>query len=75
MIILECVKIGHDEDADADKETKSSKADNGSAQNVEDRRHSTRECEEWKVYFRHVRYNNSAAKATGSYESEVQTVS
>jgi len=45
-IVLESVKIGHGDDADADEEEEASLADDGSTQNVEDRGHSTRECED-----------------------------
>jgi len=36
--------------------------------------HSTRECEDWTVYFRPVNYNNGEANATVSDVSEVKTV-
>jgi len=45
-LVLESVKIGHGDDADADEEEEASRADDGSTQNVEDRGHSTRECED-----------------------------
>jgi len=43
------------EDADTDEEEEASQADDGSTQNVEDWEHSTRVCEDWTVYFRHVK--------------------
>ena len=35
-IVVECVKIGHGDDADADEEEEASLADDGTTQNVED---------------------------------------
>jgi len=44
------------EDGDnADEEEEASQADDGSTQNVEDWGHSTREWDDWTVYFRHVK--------------------
>jgi len=43
------------DDADADEEEEASQADDGSTQNVEDWGHSTRECDDWTVYFRPVK--------------------
>jgi len=43
-------------------------------QKVEDRGHSTRECEDWTVYFRHVKHVNGEANATASDVSDVQTI-
>jgi hypothetical protein len=49
----EC-KDGNDVDTDAEEEA--SQADDGSTQNVHDSLgHSTRECENWTVYIRHVK--------------------
>jgi len=62
------------DDADADEEDEASQADDGSTQNVEDWGHSTRECEDWTVYFRHVKYNNGGANATASDVWEAKTV-
>ena len=56
--VLESAKIGHGDDADADEEEEASQANDGSMQNVEDWGHTTRECEDWTVYFRPVKYNN-----------------
>jgi len=61
-------------DVDADEEEEPSQADNGSTQNVEDWGHSTRECEDWTVYFRHIKYDNGEANATASDVSEAKTV-
>jgi len=38
------------------------------------RGHSTRECEDWSVYFRPVKYNNGEANATASEVSEAKTI-
>jgi len=62
------------DDADADVEEDALQADDGSTQNVEDWGHSTRECEDWTVYFRHVKYDNGEANPTASYVSEAKTV-
>jgi len=62
------------DDADADEEEEASQAHDGSTQNVEDWGHSTRECEDWTVYFRHVKYDNSGANATASDVREAKTV-
>jgi len=62
-----------DEDADADEQEEALQADDGSIQNVEDWRHSTRECEDQTVYFRPVKYNNCEANATARNLSEAKT--
>jgi hypothetical protein len=62
------------DDADADEEEEASQADDGSPQNVEDRGHSTRQCEDWTVYFRPVKYDNGEANAKASEVSEAKTV-
>ena len=61
-------------DADVDEEEEVSQADDRLTQNVEDWEHSTRECEDWTVYFRPVKYNDGEANATASDVSEVTTV-
>jgi len=61
-------------DADTDAEEESSQAHDGSMQNMEDWGHSTRECEDWTVYFRHVKYVNGEANATASDVSAVKTI-
>jgi len=43
------------DDADADEEQAALEADDGSTHNVEKWGHSTRECEDWTVYFRPVK--------------------
>ena len=58
----------------ADEEKAASQADGGSTQNVEDWGHSTRECEDWTVYFRPVKYDNGEANAMASDVSEAKTV-
>ena len=55
-------------------EEEASQANDGSTQNVEDCRHSTRECEDWTVYFRHVKYVNGEANAMASDISEAKTI-
>jgi len=62
------------DDVDADEEGEASQADDGSTQHVEDSGHSTRQCEDWTVYFRPVKYDNGEADATASEESEAYTV-
>jgi len=62
------------DDADADEEEEASQADDGSTQNVEDWGHSTSECEDWTVYFRHVKYDNGGANAMASDVCEAKTV-
>jgi len=54
------------DDADVDGEEEALQADDGSTQNVEDWGHSTRECEDWTVYFRLVKYDNGEANAMAS---------
>jgi len=61
-------------DADADEDEEASQAYDGLTQTVEDRGHSTRECEDWTVYFRRVKYDNGGANATASDVCEVKTV-
>ena len=61
------------DDADADEEEEASQADDGSTQNVEDRGHSTRQCKDWTVYFRPVKYDNGEANATASEVSKAKT--
>jgi len=62
------------DDADTDVEEGASQTDDGSMQNVEDWGRSTRECEDWIVYFRHVKYVNGKANATASDVSEAKTI-
>ena len=59
---------------DVDEKEVASQAVDGSTQNVEDSGHSTRECEDWTVYFRPVKNNNAEANATASDLSEVKIV-
>jgi len=61
-------------DADADEEEYASQVDDGSTQNVEYWGHSTRECKDWTVYFRHVKYDNGEANATANDVSEAKTL-
>jgi len=65
---------GDDADADANEEDEASQLDDGLTQNVEDWGHSTRECEDWKVYFRHIKCDNGKANAAASDVSEAKTV-
>ena len=62
------------DDADAHEDEETSETDDGSMQNVEHRGYSTREGENWTVYFRPVQYNNGEANATASIMSKVKTV-
>ena len=62
------------DDADADEEEETSQANDGSTQNVEDWGQSTRQCEDWTVYFRPVKYDNGDANAMASEVSEAKTV-
>jgi len=61
-------------DADADEVKEALVADDASTQNVEDWGRSSRECEDWTVYFRPAKYNNSEANATASDVFEAKTV-
>jgi len=68
------------DNADADEEGQAWQADGGSTQNLEDGApsirdsgHSTRECEDWTVYFRCVKYDNDEANATASDIFEAKT--
>ena len=62
------------DDADGDEVDEASQANAGSTQNVKDWGHSTRECEDWAVYFRPVKYDNVEANATASDVSEAKSV-
>jgi len=59
---------------DADEEEAASQANDRSTQNVEYWGYSPRECEDWTVYFRSVKYNNGEANAMASDVSEAETV-
>jgi len=68
-------------DADSDEVEDELQTDDGSTQNQEDWGHSTwdwghstKECNDWTVNFRPVRYNNGEANAMASDVSEVKTV-
>jgi hypothetical protein len=61
------------DDAAADEEEEASQADHGSTQIVEHLRHSSRECEDWTVYFRCVKCDNGEANASASDVSEAKT--
>jgi hypothetical protein len=63
---------GHD--ADAAEEEEASQADDGLTQTLEDQGYSTRECEDWTVYFRRLKYDNGEANATASDVCEAMTV-
>ena len=62
------------DDVDADEEEEASQADEGLTQTLEDSGYSTRECEDWTVYFRPVKYDNGEAYATASDVCEAKTV-
>jgi hypothetical protein len=68
----ECRDGGYAEKDEEEEEV--SQANDGSTQNVKDSGHSTRECEDWTVYFRHVKYVNGKPNATASNVSEGQTL-
>jgi hypothetical protein len=59
---------------DADEYKEASQADDGTSQNVEEGEHSTGECEDWIVYFKPVKYDNSEANAMNSDVFKVNTV-
>jgi hypothetical protein len=61
------------DDAYTDAEEEGSQADDGLTQNVGDCGCCTRECEDWTVYFRHVKYVNGEANTTASNVSEAKT--
>jgi len=62
------------DNASEDEEEAGSQADDGSTQNVDDWGHSSREYEDWTVYFRPVKYNSRKANALASDVSEAKTV-
>jgi len=62
------------DDGDEDEEEETSHADDGSTHNLEDSGHSTREIEDWTVYFIRVKYDNGEANATARDLSEAETV-
>jgi len=63
-----------EDDADVDEEESALQPDHASTQNVEDWGHSTRECEDWTVYFRPVKYDDGELNATASDVFEPKTV-
>jgi hypothetical protein len=67
-------RYGGEDGDDVDEEEKPSQANHGSMQNVVEWWHSTRECEDWTVYFRPVKYNNTEANATASDVSAAKTI-
>jgi len=62
------------DNANTDEAEEESQADDGSMQNVEDGGHSSRECEDWTIKFRHVKYDNGEADVTASNVFEVKAV-
>jgi len=62
------------DDTDADEKEEALQAEHGSMQNSEDWGHSIRECEDWTVYFRAVKYDNGKANAMVCDVSEAKTV-
>jgi hypothetical protein len=62
------------DDADAHVEEEASQADDGLTQTLEDSGYSTRECEDWTVYFRPQKYDNGEANATASDVCEAKTI-
>jgi len=61
------------DDVDADEEEEGSQADDGSTQNEEDWGQSTRQCDDWTVYFGPDKYDNANPDATASDVSEAKT--
>jgi len=62
------------DNVDVDEEEEALQANDESTQNVEDWGQSTRECEDWTVYFRLVKYDNSEANATASDVTQAKSV-
>jgi len=62
------------DDADTAQQEDELPDDDGSMQNVDDWGHSTSECEDWRVYFRTVKYNIGEANAKASNVSNAKTV-
>jgi len=62
------------DDADADEVEEASQADERLTQTLEDWGYTTRECEDWTVYFTPVKYDNCEANATTSHVSEAKAV-
>jgi len=73
-IVLDSAMIEQGDNVYADEVDEASQADDGSTHNVEDCGCSTRECEDWTVYFRPVKYDNGKTNATASDVSEAMTV-
>ena len=65
---------GSEDSNNADPADEALEGNDGSTQNVEDWGHSTRQCEDCTVYFRHVKYDNCVANETASDPSEAKTV-
>jgi len=62
------------DNANENEEEEASQADDGLTQTLEDWAHTTRECEDWTVYFRPLKYDNCKANATASDVFEAKTV-
>jgi hypothetical protein len=62
------------DDTDTDGEDESLQTGDETTQSVEHWGHSTRECEDWTVYFRHVKYDNGDANAMTSNVSKRKTI-
>jgi len=57
-----------------DKKELARLADDGLNQTLEDSGYSTRECEDWAIYFRPVKYNNGEANVMACNVSEEKTL-
>jgi len=62
------------DDADQDEEEEALQANDESTQNLQDWGYSTRECEDWTVYFWPVKYYKGEANATASEVSVAKAV-
>jgi len=63
----------HGDNAAEHEEEEASQADNQSTRNLDDWKYSTRECEDWAVHFRPVKYDNGDPNATAGDVSAAKT--
>lgn len=61
------------DNADADEVEEALQADDESTRNVQDQGHSTVQCEDWKGYFRTIKYDDGEANATECDAYETKT--
>jgi len=71
---VEWYESDNGDNADAAKQGDASQADGRLTQTLDDWGYSTRECEDWTVYLRLVKYDDGDANAMASDVSEVKTV-